>query len=110
MLLLVGVLSCVTTDQGGAEMAIARVFEGKGWTPGQYDELIERMNLGGRSAPGVLFHWAAETDGGMRAVDVYESRAAADALTGERIALLARELGLPLPEISEYEVHNYLTP
>ena len=33
-------------------MAIARVFDGKGWTPQQYDRLIERMDLGGRSAPG----------------------------------------------------------
>ena len=91
-------------------MAIARMFEGRGWTAAQYDELIERMNLGGHSAPGVLFHWAAETDGGMRAVDVYESRESADALATESIAPLAQELGLTMPEISEYEVHNYLTP
>jgi hypothetical protein len=91
-------------------MAIARMFEGKGWTAAQYDELIERMQLGGHSAPGVLFHWAAETDEGIRAVDVYESRDSADALARERIAPLAGELGLPMPAISEYEVHNYLTP
>ena len=91
-------------------MTIARMFEGKGWTAAQYDRLIERMDLGGRSAPGVLFHWAAETGDGIRAVDVYDSREAADALASERIAPLAQELGLPPPEISEYEVHNYLTP
>ena len=61
-------------------MPIARVFDGKGWTPQQYDALIEKMQLGGRSAPGVLFHWAAQTSDGMRAVDVYESREAADRL------------------------------
>jgi hypothetical protein len=94
-------------------MAIARVFEGKGWTPQQYDELIAKLvdRLGvapGKTAPGVLFHWAAETDDGMRAVDVYESREAADRLVQENIGPIAGELGLAPPEISEFEVHNYL--
>ena len=91
-------------------MAIAREFEGAGWTREQYDELIRRMQLGGHSAPGVLFHWAAATDGGMKAVDVYESREQADALAQERIAPLVHELGLTMPEIREYEVHALLTP
>jgi hypothetical protein len=56
----------------------------------------------------VLFHWAATTDGGMRAVDVYESREAADRLAQDRIGPLTAELGLPMPEIAEYEVHNLL--
>lgn len=91
-------------------MPIARVFDGKGWTPEQYDALIAKMDLGGKSAPGVLFHWAAPIDGGMRAVDVYESREAADRLVQEKVGPAAAELGLPLPEIAEYEVHAILTP
>jgi len=96
-------------------MAIARVFEGKGWTAQQYDELIAKLvaDLGldeGRSAPGVLFHWAAATDEGMRAVDVYESREAADRLVEDHIGPIAGSLGLPLPDITEFEVHNCLTP
>lgn len=95
-------------------MAIARVFEGKGWTAQQYDELIAKLaaDVGmdlGRSAPGVLFHWASATDDGMRAVDVYESRDAADRLVQDHIGPIAASLGLPLPEITELEVHNYLT-
>ena len=91
-------------------MAIARVFEGKGWTPQQYDALIAGMNLGGHSAPGVLYHWAAQTPEGMRAVDVYESREAADRLAQERIGPVAQALALPMPEISEFEVHAILKP
>ena len=96
-------------------MAIARVFEGRGWTAQQYDELIAKLvaDLGldqGRAAPGVLFHWAAATDEGMRAVDVYESREAADRLVQDHIGPIAASLGLPLPDIAESEVHNYLVP
>jgi len=95
-------------------MEIVRTFEGKGWTAADYDKLMAgltaRLGLApGRSAPGVLFHWAAQTGDGMRAVDVYESRAAADRLVGETIGPLAGELGLPLPEITELEVHNSLS-
>jgi len=96
-------------------MAVARVFEAKGWTPQQYDELIAKLvaDMGlppGRSAPGVLFHWAAATDDGMRAIDVYESREAADRLVQDHIGPVAGSLGLPLPEITEFEVLNFLTP
>ena len=60
-------------------MAIARIFDGKGWTVEQFDELNRRLiaNLGlspGRSAPGVLFHWSTVTDDGMRVVDVMSPR------------------------------------
>ena len=95
-------------------MTIARVFDGKGWTQQQYDELMAKLvaDLGleaGRSVPGVLFHWAAATDGGMRAVDVYESREAADRLVQNNIGPIAASLGLPLPDIAEFKVHNLLT-
>lgn len=91
-------------------MAIARVFDAKGWTPQQYDRLIERMDLGGHSAPGVLYHWAAATPEGMHAVDIYESREAADRLVQEKIGPLVHDLGLPLPQISEFEVRSILQP
>jgi hypothetical protein len=91
-----------------------RTFDAKGWTCEEYDELMRRLvlRLGlqpGRSAPGVLFHWAAQTDEGMQAVDVYASREAADELVVESIGPIAAELGLAPPEISEHEVHRYLS-
>jgi hypothetical protein len=89
-------------------MLIAREFTGRGWTAEQYDALIERMELGGRAAPGVLYHWAAVTDDGVHVVDVYESRDAADRLAAERIGPLAAQLGLSMPEIQEYAVHSTL--
>lgn len=92
---------------------MARTFEAGGWTAEQYDELIRRLSarLGlapGQTAPGVLFHWAAVTEGGMRAVDVYESSDAADRLVSQDIGPIAAELGLPLPTITELPVHALL--
>ena len=91
-------------------MAIARIFDAPGWTPEQYDALIARMQLGGHTAPGVLFHWAAQTQSGMQAVDVYQSREVADRLVQEKIGPIAGELGLPLPQVTEFEVYATLTP
>jgi hypothetical protein len=91
-------------------VAIAREFHGPGWTGEQYDELIQKMGFGGSSAPGVLFHWAAVTDDGVHAVDVYESQAAADALVSEKVGPIAGELGLPAPQVTQYEVRSFLRP
>jgi hypothetical protein len=91
-------------------MAIARTFDGPGWTTDQYDQLIAKMDLGGHTAPGVLFHWASRTADGVRAVDVYESREAADRLAQEKIGPAAAALRLPEPKVSEMEVHAFLTP
>lgn len=94
-------------------MAIARVFDGPGWTLSQYDDLmtqlVDRLGLDpGHAANGVLFHWAAATDDGLRAVDVYESRDAADRLVSDGIGPVTAGMGLPAPTITEFEVHNYL--
>jgi hypothetical protein len=91
-------------------MAIARIFDGPGWTTEQYDALMSRLTeriplQTGKTAPGVLFHWMAPTPTGVRAVDVYESREAADRLAQEYIVPVALELGLSMPTISEYAVH-----
>jgi hypothetical protein len=91
-------------------MEIARIFRCNGWTLGQYDELIKRMDLGEGSAPGVLFHWAAATDDGVLAVDVYESRETADRLAAEKIGPLCGELGLAMPEVEEHSADRILTP
>jgi hypothetical protein len=45
-----------------------------------------------------------------RAIDVYESREAADRLAQEKIGPAAAALQLPQPEIEEMEVHAFLTP
>lgn len=91
-------------------MAIAREFFGPGWTGEQYDQLIAQMDLGGHAAPGVLFHWAAVTEDGVHAVDVYESAEAADELVASRVAPASAALALSAPQIKQYDVRGYLMP
>lgn len=91
-------------------MAIAREFFGPGWTGDHYDQLIARMDLGGHTAPGVLFHWAAVTQDGVHAVDVYESAEAADELVASKVGPASAALGLAAPQITQYDVRGYLTP
>ena len=57
-------------------MKMAFLIEGTGVTPEQYDQIVEKLNLGGKAAPGGIFHIAGPMEGGMRVVDVWESREA----------------------------------
>ena len=59
--------------------------------------------------PGAHFHWAAETDDGIRVVDVWEEREAFDRFAEEQIGPYSREVGLEgAPSITYHEIHNTL--
>ncbi len=93
-------------------MAVAVVLEFPGGTLGQYDQVIEKMGFepGGAPDPGNLFHWVTETSDGIRVTDVWEDRETFDRFAKEKIGPLTAEVGVPgPPQITFYEVHNYLT-
>ena len=94
-------------------MAVARVYECKGWTADQYDSLIKtvdsRHGYDGRIWPGNLFHWAAVTDDGILAVDVSESVEVADRLAQELLGPTVAELGLPRPTVTQHTVYGLLS-
>lgn len=92
-------------------MAIAVVLDFSGGALEQYDQTVEKMNLtpGGRTPPGALFHWVTATEDGIRVTDVWETREQFDAFGAETIGPITGEVGLPQPETTFYEVHNYLT-
>ncbi|HEY8082771.1 MAG TPA: hypothetical protein VIE64_04330 [Solirubrobacterales bacterium] len=92
-------------------MAIGVVLEFPGGTLEQYDQVVEKMGFepGGVGAPGGLFHWVTEVDGGIRVTDVWETREAFDAFAEEKIGPITAEVGIPgPPKITYYEVHNHL--
>ena len=86
-------------------MAIVRIYEFPGGTLEQYDQVMEEF--GNQLAPGNLLHAAGSSDEGFRALDVFESREAADQV-GEMIAQAAQRAGLAAPAITEFETHNLL--
>ncbi len=93
-------------------MAIAVVQVFRGGTLEQYDQVIATLKFapGGPGAPGGLFHWVTQTDGDVRITDVWESKEVFDAFARDQIMPAATAAGvLEPPEVSFFEVHNYLT-
>jgi hypothetical protein len=77
----------------------------------QYDKVIRKMRFhpGGPGGPGALFHWVTKTSNGTRVTDEWESREQFDRFASEKIRPFSSEVGSPAPEITFFEVHNYLT-
>ena len=93
-------------------MAVGVVLEFEGATLGQYDQVIQKMGFspGGTGASGGLFHWVTATDGGIRVTDVWTDRETFERFAQEQIGPYTAEVGIPNPpDISFFEVHNYLT-
>jgi hypothetical protein len=91
-------------------VAVEMTFEGS--TLAQYDEVMGMMGLhqGGPTPPGAISHWVAQTDDGLRIVDVWETKEAYETFAAEQIGPFSQAAGFPgPPEITYYEVHNYLT-
>jgi hypothetical protein len=82
-----------------------------GTTLDQYDQVIGKMGFEpkGQGAVGGLFHWVAATDGGIRVVDVWETKELFEAFGAETLGPITHELGIAPPEMTFLEVHNYLT-
>jgi hypothetical protein len=91
-------------------MAVGLILDFEGGTLDQYDQVVEKMELGGKTAPGGIFHWVTKTDSGIRVTDLWESREVFDKFAEEKIGPITAEVGLGPPEITEYEVHNTLAP
>ena len=90
-------------------MAIGFIFELPGATAAQYDSLMDTMKLNGAMGEGGLSHMAAPMDGGWRVVDLWESQAAFDKFFSEKLGPALQSTGLPVPNITVLDVHNYIT-
>ena len=76
----------------------------------QYDEVVEILGLlpGGPPPSGVIFHCVTKTVGGIRIIDVWESREALQAFQEEEIAPIFRKIGVSHPpETTFFAVHKY---
>jgi len=93
-------------------MAVAVEMNFRGASTDQYDQVIQKMGLkqGGPMPPGGISHFVTESEGGLRIIDVWESKEQFQKFAQEQIGPYSREAGITEePEIRFYDVHNYLT-
>jgi len=93
-------------------MTVAIVMDFKGATLDQYDQVIEKMGFtpGGKGAPRSYGHWVTKTADGIRVTDVWATKEDFDAFAADQIGPLTASVGIAgPPEMTFYEVHNYLT-
>src|ERR1700759_956381 len=85
-------------------MAVAVVLDFPGGTMDQYDQVVERMHLDGRMAPGGLLHVAGSYGGGLRVIDVWDDSEHFVRFRDEQIVPHTQALGLPAPEVRVLEI------
>lgn len=93
-------------------MAVAVILEWTGATLDQYDAVNESMGFapGAGGPPGLLFHWAASSDDGIRITDVWESAEQFQRFVEERIHPATERIGIETePTMTVVPVHNHLT-
>ena len=90
-------------------MAIVVLQDSPGGTQEQYDQLLEKLNLGGKSPKGNLVHIAGPIEGGWRVVDVWESEDALNAFLAVLMPM-SQSAGIAPPQVTTWPAHNMLTP
>jgi hypothetical protein len=91
-------------------MAIVMVIDAQ-MTPQQYEEAFPELGLERNPAPGDLVHLAwANPSGGLRVVDVWESREAFEAFVRERLGPVLQRYNVPPPRIECLPLLNGYTP
>ena len=87
-------------------MSIALVLDFPGSTRRQYDEVVKRMHLDGRMAPGGLVHVAGSYGGGWRVIDVWEDAEGFAEFRDEQIGPHTRAVGMSTPQVRMLEVEE----
>jgi len=97
-------------------MAIAAeaTFHGPGATMANYFVSLEKLGAtpeGPHPDPGCLFHWVTELPGnaGLLVTDVWKTKEQFEKFIAEKVGPVAKEVGLPQPQIKFIDVGNYCT-
>jgi len=88
-------------------MPVAFVLDFPGGTMDQYNEVVERMHLDGRMAPGGVLHVAGSYAGGLRVIDIWDNMEHFARFSDEQIVPHTQALGLPAPEIRMLEIDEH---
>jgi len=87
-------------------MAVAFVLDFPGGTMEQYNQVVERMHLDGRMAPGGLMHVAGTYADGLRVIDVWENAEHFARFRDEQIVPHTQAIGLPSPQVRVLEIED----
>lgn len=85
-------------------MAVAFILDFPGGTMDQYDQVVERMHLDGRMAPGGVIHVAGSYAGGLRVIDIWDDLEHFARFRDEQIVPHTQAVGLPAPELRMIEI------
>ena len=91
-------------------MAVVVTLEFSNATTKQYDQVLEKMNLGGRMPPNGIFHVCADNgEGGLYIVDTWDTAEAFHDFSEKQIGPLTAEVGITEPpKVTVRPVHNFL--
>jgi hypothetical protein len=90
-------------------MPVAFVLDFPGARKQQYDEVVDRMQLGGRMAPGGRIHAAGSFEDGWRVIDVWQDAQQFERFRDEQIAPHAQAAGMQPPHVRALEVDDEMT-
>jgi hypothetical protein len=75
-------------------MAVAMFAHFPGLTNEGYDLLMSRLDLDADPAPGAILHVAAEAEGGVNVVELWQTKEAAQAFIEQRLNPMLTSLGI----------------
>jgi hypothetical protein len=87
-------------------MTVALVLDFAGGTKKQYDEVVERMQLGGHMAPGGQVHVAGSHAGGWRVIDVWESLEKFERFRDNQIVPHVQAVSLAPPQVRVLQIDD----
>jgi hypothetical protein len=88
-------------------MAVLVIFSGEGFTKQMYESLRPEVKWETNLAPGGLVHACGfDGAGNLHVADVWESEDAMNAFVGTRLIPGFNKLGIPIPSVSIFPLHN----
>jgi hypothetical protein len=93
-------------------VAVEVAFHGHGATLENYKKSLTLLGAtpgGPHPDPSCLFHWAAETGGGVHVTDVWKTKQAFETFAADKLASVMQEVGIPEPQIKFIDVASFLT-
>lgn len=70
------------------------------------DEVNDRMKVTANPPEGLVFHWTAELDDGIRVIDHWRTRQDFDRFVQQRLGAAMKDGGAPEPRTTYYDVYN----